>query len=103
MPDVATEVKTAGVLCVRARRNNPARYSNHSWGTAIDLFFGDDVVPQGVPLAHRGVVMLVPVLNRHGWYWGGEFSGDAVDSMHFELAEETILKLSTPTMVTHNV
>jgi len=32
--------------------------------------------------------------NRHGWYWGAEFSGDFVDSMHFELAEETILKLS---------
>lgn len=93
MPDVFKEVKTAGMLCVRHRRHNPAHFSNHSWGCAIDLFFGAKVVPQGKHMAHRGIVMLFPVFNRHGWYWGAEFSGDSVDSMHFELAEETILKM----------
>jgi len=92
-PDVFSEVKTEGMICVRHRRNNPGRFSNHSWGCAIDLFFGKDVVDQGTHLTHRGVLLLVPFFNRHGWFWGGEFSGDAVDSMHFELAEETILKL----------
>jgi len=92
-PHLAREVKTAGMLCVRHRRSNPARFSNHSWGAAIDLFFGRNVVPQGTALTHRGVLRLAPFFNRHGWYWGAEFSGDSVDSMHFELAEETILKL----------
>ncbi len=92
-PDVHAAVKTAGMLCVRHRRNNPARYSNHSWGSAIDLYFGKRVVAQGEPKAYRGIVLLVPYFNRHGWYWGGEFSGDSVDSMHFELSDETILKL----------
>lgn len=93
MPQVFDEVKSAGMLCVRARKTNPNRFSNHSWGTTIDLFLGSGVVPQGKHLAHRGLVMLFPIFNRHGWYWGAEFSGDSVDSMHFELAEETILKL----------
>ncbi|MCB2380415.1 M15 family metallopeptidase [Hymenobacter sp. BT635] len=92
-PDLFQQVKTAGVLCVRHRRTNPTRFSNHSWGTAIDIYFGPAVLPQGTALTHRGNLMLAPYFNRHGWYWGAEFSGDSVDSMHFELAEETILKL----------
>lgn len=94
LPAVFAEVKTAGLLCVRHRHNNPSRFSNHSWGAGIDLFFGDRVVDQGIPRTHRGVLLLFPIFNRHGWYWGAEFSGDSVDSMHFELAEETILKLT---------
>ena len=38
-------------------------------------------------------MVLFPFFNRHGWYWGAEFSGDSVDSMHFELAEESIIKI----------
>jgi len=93
-PAVFQEIKTAGVLCVRSRRGNPSRFSNHSWGTAIDLFVGKAVVPQGTPLTHRGIFLIFPFFNRHGWYWGAEFSGDSVDTMHFELAQETILKMS---------
>jgi hypothetical protein len=55
--------------------------------------FGADVVPQGVNLSHRGNLLLAPYFNRHGWYWGAGFSGDSVDSMHFELAEETVHKI----------
>jgi hypothetical protein len=90
MPEVAAAVKNEGMLCVRHKRNNPNSFSNHSWGAAIDLFFGRDVVPQGVHKTHRGVLMLAPIFNRHGWCWGAGFSGNSVDSMHFELAEETI-------------
>jgi hypothetical protein len=93
LPDVFSQVKTEGMLCVRARRKSATLFSNHSFGTAIDLFFGTKVIPQGTHLAHRGIFLLFPFFNRHGWYWGAEFSGDFVDSMHFELAEETVLKL----------
>jgi len=92
--DVFDEVKTEGMLCVRHRRNNPTRFSNHSWGCAIDLFFGAAVIDQSEPVAHWGNVMLFPFFNKHGWYWGAEFSGSSVDSMHFELAEETIRKIA---------
>jgi hypothetical protein len=87
------QVKNEGMLCVRARRHNPAHYSNHSWGTAIDIFFGSGVVDQGERVTHRGNLLLAPYFNRHGWYWGAGFSGDSVDSMHFELAEETIHRI----------
>jgi hypothetical protein len=92
-PDAISQLKTEGMLCVRHRRKAPGMFSNHSFGTAIDLFFGKRVVDQGTHLTHRGIFQLFPFFNRHGWYWGAEFSGDFVDSMHFELAEETILKL----------
>lgn len=93
LPEVFNEVRSDGMLCVRHRRKSPILFSNHSFGTAIDLFFGTAAVPQGTHLTHRGNLLLFPFFNRHGWYWGAEFSGDFVDSMHFELAEETILKL----------
>ena len=93
LPEVYNAVKSAGVLCIRSRRHNPSKYSNHSWGSAIDIYFGSGVVDQGIHQTHRGVYLLYPYFNTHGWYWGAEFSGDAVDSMHFELAEETIRKM----------
>jgi hypothetical protein len=86
-------VKTEGMLCVRHKHSSTAHFSNHSWGAAIDLFYGAGIVQQGTALAHRGIVQLVPFFNRHGWYWGGEFSGHSVDSMHFELAAETVRKI----------
>jgi len=90
IPDVVAAVKTAGMLCVRAKRTNPNSFSNHSWGCAIDIFFGTGVVPQGSQQCHQGCLQLAPFFNHHGWYWGAGFSGRSVDSMHFELAKETI-------------
>jgi len=90
IPNVVAALKTAGMLCVRVKRTNPNSFSNHSWGTALDLFFGSAVIPQREPKTYRGILQLVPFLNKHGWFWGGGFSGRSVDSMHFELAEETI-------------
>jgi hypothetical protein len=92
IPNVVAAVKSDGMLCVRHKRNNPNSFSNHSWGTAIDLFFGHDAVPQGSRKTHRGCLQLAPFFNKHGWYWGAGFSGNSVDSMHFELADETISK-----------
>jgi hypothetical protein len=90
IPGVIAAAKTEGMLCVRHKRNNPNSFSNHSWGTAIDVFFGARVVDQGVRKTHRGNLQLAKFFNRHGWFWGAGFSGGSVDSMHFELAEETI-------------
>jgi hypothetical protein len=90
IPNVVAGVKSDGMLCVRHKRANRNSFSNHSWGTAIDLFFGDAAVPQGDPETHRGCLQLAPFFNKHGWYWGAGFSGKSVDNMHFELSEETI-------------
>jgi hypothetical protein len=90
IPSVVAAVKNDGMLCVRHKRMNPNSFSNHSWGTAIDLFFGTAAVPQGSHKTNRGCLQLAPFFNRHGFYWGAGFSGSSVDSMHFELAEQTI-------------
>ena len=90
IPNVVAAAKNDGMLCVRLKRNSNTSFSNHSWGTAIDLFFGDAAVPQGVQKTARGCLQLAPFFNKHGWYWGAGFSGKSVDSMHFELAEESI-------------
>jgi hypothetical protein len=90
IPNIVAAVKSDGMLCVRHKRMNPNSFSNHSWGTAIDLFFGAAAVDQGVHKTQRGCLQLAPFFNRHGFCWGAGFTGRSVDSMHFELAEQTI-------------
>jgi hypothetical protein len=90
IPAVVAAVKNDGMLCVRHKRKDPGSFSNHSWGTAIDLFYGAAATPQGSPKTQRGNLLLAPFFNKHGWFWGAGFSGASVDSMHFELAEETV-------------
>lgn len=94
IPNVVAAVKSDGMLCVRHKRMDPNSFSNHSWGTAIDLFFGTAAVPQGKPVTYRGCLQLAPFFNHRGWHWGAGFTGKSVDSMHFELAEQTIRKLT---------
>jgi hypothetical protein len=90
IPSVVAAVKNEGMLCVRHKRTDPNSFSNHSWGAAIDLFFGESgTIPQGTHKTHLGCEQLAPFFNKHGWFWGAGFSGKSVDSMHFELAEET--------------
>lgn len=66
---------------------NPARgLSAHSWGIAIDINvqwngYGVEPPPAG---AEGSVVELVPLFERFGFAWGGEFS--VRDGMHFEYA-----------------
>jgi hypothetical protein len=87
-PDVFRSIKTDGMLCVRASTGDLKNFSNHSWGTAVDLFFGKDPIPRGVQKCHRGLFEISAIFNKKGWYWGAGFSDP--DSMHFELAEETV-------------
>jgi hypothetical protein len=70
--------------------HNPAKpLSAHSWGVAFDL--NDAQNEAGKPPAPAGtagsLVDLVPILAKHGFYWGGRFSSP--DGMHFEYARPT--------------
>jgi len=60
--------------------------SNHAFGTAFDInseFNGQGHAPAA--LGRRGSVLeLVPILERHGFKWGGRFP--TPDGMHFEIA-----------------
>lgn len=92
MPEVFAQVQTAGMSCVRHVRQNPSRFSNHSWGTAVDLFFGGDVDDTGDGMCQAGLLKMAPIFNKHKWYWGAGFSLE--DSMHFEVSEQLIRELS---------
>jgi hypothetical protein len=89
-PDLFKAIKTAGMTCCRAIRGSTRSYSIHSWGGAIDLFCGSDVVPLGLPLIHQGVLDLYPYFHDEGWYDGSEFTRN--DSMHKEVAAQTVAK-----------
>lgn len=86
-PELYQEVRTAGMLCVRRQRGATV-ISNHSWGTAIDLYFGTAVVPRGTAKTHQGVLDLYPFFHNEGWYWGAEFG--VPDAMHFEVSQERL-------------
>lgn len=87
-PDLYAEVRTAGMLCCRAVRGSKEHFSNHAWGTAVDLYFGDYVDALGDDKTQRGLLELYPYFRAAGWFWGAEFSRE--DSMHMEIADETI-------------
>ncbi|WP_237478221.1 M15 family metallopeptidase [Lichenibacterium dinghuense] len=88
-PEVYAAIHTAGMLCVRANKASTSAYSNHSWGCAIDLYFGSDVVPFGAPKTQLGFLYIYEFFRQAGWYWGAGFSGKK-DAMHFELSREAI-------------
>jgi hypothetical protein len=88
-PDVYAQVHTAGMLCVRRNKADPSKFSNHSWGCAIDLYFGTHVVPFGVKKTQLGFLYMYEIFRQAGWYWGAGFSGKK-DAMHFEMSREAI-------------
>lgn len=93
-PDLMEHLGTAGMLCVRLQRGSRTAISNHSWGTAIDLTIGGKLDRVGDGLCQRGLLALYRFFHEEGWYWGVEYGGAREDSMHFELAEETIRRLA---------
>jgi hypothetical protein len=84
-PELYVRLSTAGMLCVRAVRGSTKNWSNHSWGTAIDLKIDDMLDPCGDGFCQFGLECAARIFNRHGWYWGAEFSRE--DAMHFEAGE----------------
>jgi len=86
-PEAMRQLQTAGMSCVR-RVGGSQNFSNHSFGAAIDLFFGPDVDPRGDPHTQLGILKLAPFFHAARWFWGAGFP--TVDSMHFEMSDELI-------------
>jgi len=82
---------TAGMLCVRNKRGasgfNP---SNHSWGAAIDLTISGQLDERADAKCQEGLMILYKYFHAEGWFWGAEYRGPFEDSMHFEVARETL-------------
>jgi hypothetical protein len=77
-----------GAFVPRFIRGKPGVLSNHAFGTAFDINAAFN--PLGAEPAFPGmkgcVFDLVPLANRHGFYWGGHFKPPRQDGMHFEVA-----------------
>lgn len=95
MHNLESVLSTDGMLVVRLRRPTSGlpstKISNHSWGTAIDMkLIGHSSPANTGDHIPRFIAVLLPYFNNEGWYSGISFH----DTMHFEVAEETIQRWS---------
>jgi hypothetical protein len=90
-PELYSQLETAGMLCVRQVRGGSG-FSNHSWGTAIDIRINGQLDEVGDGKTQLGLRELYPYFHNEGFYWGAAYSGDREDSMHFEASEQQVAK-----------
>jgi hypothetical protein len=89
-PDIYEALGTAGALCARLIRGSRSSWSNHSWGTAIDVKLQGRLDGFGDGGTQFGLLLLAELFNEEGWYWGATYNRE--DSMHFEVGVETLKK-----------
>jgi len=65
-------------------------FSNHAWGSAIDLKIKGvlDVVGDGA--TQHGIALIAPHFHAERFFWGAGFSGPREDAMHFEASDELV-------------
>jgi hypothetical protein len=87
-------VHSAGGLCCRpikrANGTPGSTYSNHSWGMAVDFYFGGSIDPRGDGKAQYGLSVMAPYFAREQLYWAAGYSGSSEDAMHFEASVQAI-------------
>lgn len=76
-----------GAFVPRFVRGSRSVLSNHAFGSAFDINAAWNGLGVRPALAGRAgsVRELVPIANRHGFFWGGHFA-NRPDGMHFEVA-----------------
>jgi hypothetical protein len=93
-PDLFRVVGTAGVLCCRRVRRTSGppspNFSNHSWGTAIDLTIKGRLDPRGDGKTQLGIALLAPFFHAERFFWGAGFKGGSEDAMHFEASDQLV-------------
>jgi hypothetical protein len=91
-PDAYNDLHQEGMLCVRLVRGSKSQPSNHSWGTAVDLGFGDAVDSRGDGFCFKGMLDLYAIAKKYKLFWGASFSTE--DAMHFEASEQLVREWS---------
>lgn len=92
-PDLYAVLGTAGTLCCRKVAGSSS-FSGHSWGSAIDVKIDGELDPVRDGKMQRGLLELHPYMGAQGLYHGAGFSTNE-DSMHFELAQQTLDSLAS--------
>lgn len=86
-PDLYQQLGTEGMICVRKVRGG-ADFSNHAWGTAIDIKINGKLDSRGDNQTQTGLSELYPYFYAEKFYWGAAFPTE--DSMHFEASQELV-------------
>jgi hypothetical protein len=86
-PSLHGQIGTAGMLCCRRVRGG-RNFSNHSWGTAIDIKINGVLDDVNDDLCQRGLSMLAPFFHEERFYWGAAFPRE--DAMHFEASDQLV-------------
>ncbi|MBD3885227.1 M15 family metallopeptidase [Phormidium tenue FACHB-886] len=89
-PKLFSQLGSAGMLCVRKVRGGSS-FSNHSWGTAVDVTINNRLDTYGDNKTQVGLKVLYSYFHKAGFYWGAGFSRKE-DSMHFEASKELVEK-----------
>lgn len=89
-PELYKQLGTEGMLCVRKVRGG-SNFSNHSWGTAVDIRFNRKLDVYGDNKTQLGLKEIYPYFYAEDFYWGAGFSRKE-DSMHFEASKQLIAK-----------
>ena len=79
---------TQGMLCVRYVRGSTTNFSNHAWGTAVDLTIGGVLTARGSSTVSQGLLSLCPYMHAEQFFWGAGFP--TPDGMHYEASAELI-------------
>jgi D-alanyl-D-alanine carboxypeptidase len=95
LPALISQLGTAGMTCCRRIRTIPGRppsrqFSNHSWGSAVDIKIRGTLDPRGDGRTQLGLLLLHPFFNAEKFFWGAGFGGEFEDSMHFEASDELV-------------
>jgi len=89
-PTLFRRLGTAGAVCCRliklAGGGCASSWSNHAFGSAIDMTIDGIVDAHGDGCVHRGLVEAAPYFQRYQLYWGAGFSTE--DAMHFEVSRQ---------------
>lgn len=100
LPLLYATMGSSGSLCCRAVRGSTTSWSNHAWGSAIDINGAGTLDARFDPYAMRLLVELYPYLHGTtgdggvtggGFYWAAGYSLAYEDSMHFETAQQVML------------
>lgn len=86
-PRLHDQLGTAGMLCCRRVRGG-RNFSNHSWGTAIDIKINGVLDDVNDDLCQRGLRMLAPFFHAERFFWGAAFPRE--DAMHFEASDQLV-------------
>jgi hypothetical protein len=89
-PELYAALGTAGGLCCRLIRGSSCSWSNHSWGTSIDLTINGQLDDRGDGRTQRGLLEVYPYLHNQGVFWGAEYTGHWEDAMHWDCSQQLL-------------